>query len=163
MTSKDINWLQVLSDALPTFLRKPLILAILLAVASPLRTLYYRFLKGADSDIHHLQHNGQVCHILGMLEERYPSALGLRYRIEDIIQAGRIVDTFSEQRPRVPIAHAERFRVLDVIQEGDAPDTTAFRVFVPRDVYDKHLSDVRYLVDKYKLPTRRAFFLPTEK
>lgn len=164
-TTAKIDWRAVITDALPSFLRNPLIIALLLAASAPLRVVYERFLELAEADRYHLEHNGQVCLLLGLLEDRYPSALGIRYRIEDITPTGRVVDTFSQRRPRVPVAHpasSSSPKALDTYRETDNSDTTGFRVYVPRDIYDSQLSAVQYLVEQYKLPTRRAVFLPTD-
>ena len=158
-----IDWAKVITDALPSFLRKQIIISILLAVSAPLRSLYERFWSSSEEDRYHLGHNGQVCHLLGLLEDRYPSKLGIRYRIEDIRPSGRVVDTFSVKRPRVPIALPKSSpKILDTARETSAPDTLGFRVYVPRDVYNANLQDVQYLIDKYRLPTRRATILPTD-
>ena len=158
-----IDWRALITDALPSFLRCSLIIALLLAVTTPLRSLYDRFLLLRDADRYHVQHNGQVCHLLGILEDKYPSAQGIHYRIEDVLPSGSVVDTFPEKRPNVPIAKPNATHgVLDTIQEG-FPDRSSFRVFVPRDVYDIHLREVSFLVERYKLLTRTPIFLPTDR
>ena len=151
-----IDWRALIESALPSFLRRSLIIALLLAVTAPLRSLYDRFLLLRDADRYHVRHNGQVCHLL-------PSSQGIHYRIEDVLPTGSVVDTFPEQRPNVPIAKPNASQgVLDTIQEG-IPDRTSFRVFIPRDVYDKNLREVSFLVEQYKLLTRRPIFLPTDR
>ena len=171
-----IDWRALITTALPSFLRCSLVIALLLAVTAPLRSLYDRFLLLRDADRYHVQHNGQVCHLLGILEDKdyramlrtlvedkYPSAQGIHYRIEDVLPSGRVVDTFPEKLPNVPIAKPNASQgVLDTIQEG-FPDRSSFRVFVPRDVYDTHLREVSFLVERYKLLTRTPIFLPTDR
>ncbi len=162
--SLNVDWRELITRALPSFLRQPLIIALLMAATAPIRSLYDRFVEMRDEDRYRLEHNGQVCHLLGLLEDRYPSTQGIRYRIEDVLPSGRVVDTFSAKRPAVPIASPNASeKVLDTIREGYTADRSSFRVYVPRDVYNKHLREVIYLVDQYKLLTRSAIFLPTDR
>ena len=159
----NIEWRKIISDSLPSFLRKPLLIALLLAAVAPLRALYTLVEQAIHEDRYRLDHNGQVCNLLGMLEEQYPSALGIHYRIEDITPLGRVVDTFSGVRRGSPVAHPNRsLKVLRTFTGSTNVDRSGFRVYVPRDVYNTRLSDVMWLVEQYKLPTRRAVFLPTD-
>ena len=102
-----IDWRKIVSDALPSFLRKPLIISLLLASIAPLIWLYHRFFQARLRDFYKLQHNGQVCSLLGVLEEQYPSSLGLHYRIEDVKRRGTVIYTHSEKRTNVPVAYPE--------------------------------------------------------
>ena len=156
-----IDWHKVISDTLPSFLRKPRLLALLLVCLSPLIWLYGRFAQDRDKDLHKLQHNGQVCSQQGLLEEQYPSSLGLRYKIEDVRQSGLIIYTHSESRKGVPLAIPESSHGL-LITSGEvkAVETSRFLVYVPQDIYDTHLPEVRWLVEQYKLPTKLPIFLP---
>ena len=159
----NIEWRKIISDSLPSFLRKPLLIALLLAATAPLRTLYALVERAIYEDRYRLEHNGQVCSLLGMLEDKYPSSRGLHYRIEDITPSGRVVDTFSGVRRGSPVAHPNRsLKVLRTFTGSTNVDRSVFRVYVPRDVYNTRLSDVMWLVEQYKLPTRRAVFLPTD-
>ena len=159
----NIYWQKIISDALPSFLRKPLLIALLLAATAPLRTLYALVERAIHEDRYRLEHNGQVCSLLGMLEEKYPSSRGLHYRIEDITPSGRVVDTFSAVRRGYPVAHPNSSpKLLRTFTGSTNVDRSGFRVYVPRDVYNTRLSDVMWLVEQYKLPTRRAVFLPTD-
>ena len=160
-----IEWRKVVSDALPSFLRKPLILAFLLAALAPLIALYEVFLASRIRDRYKLQHNGQVCHLLGALEKQYPSALGLHYRIEDVRNAGQVIYTHSESKKGVPIARREQTdpKLLITAQELKVVETSKFIVFVPRDVYDTHLTEVKWLVEQYKLPTKHPIYRRIEK
>ena len=98
-----------------------------------------------------------------MLEEKYPSSRGLHYRIEDITPSGHVVDTFSAVRRGYPVAHPNRSpKVLRAFTGSTNVDRSGFRVYVPRDVYNTRLSDVMWLVEQYKLPTRRPVFIPTD-
>nr|DAK37321.1 MAG TPA: hypothetical protein [Caudoviricetes sp.] len=159
----NIDWRKIISDALPSFLRKPMLIALLLAATAPLRALYALVERAIHEDRYRLAHNGQVCSLLGVLEEKYHSSRGIHYRIEDIVPSGHIVDTFSGVRRGSPVAHPNRSpKALHTFTESTNVDRSGFRVYVPRDVYNTRLSDVMWLVEQYKLPTRRAVFLPTD-
>lgn len=159
-----IDWRKVVSDALPSFLRKPLIIALLLSSLAPLIWLYHRFLEGRLRDFYKLQHNGQVCSLLGVLEEQYPSALGLHYRIEDVKRRGTVIYTHSETRTNVPVAYPEGNRkVLITGSENHGTDPSSFVVYVPQDIYDTKLSEVQWLVDQYRLPTKHPIYIRLSK
>nr|DAN71398.1 MAG TPA: hypothetical protein [Bacteriophage sp.] len=159
----NIDWRKIISDVLPSFLQRPLLIALLLAATAPLRTLYALVERAIHEDRYRLDHNGQVCSLLGMLEEKYPSSRGIHYRIEDIVPSGHFVDTFSGVRSGSPVAHPNRSpKVLRAFTGSTNVDRSGFRVYVPRDVYNTRLSDVMWLVEQYKLPTRRPVFIPTD-
>lgn len=159
-----VNWTKVIASSLPSFLRKPLIMAILMACLSPVTHLYDKFMRRRSKNLYKIQHNGQVCSLLGVLEEQYPSTIGVKYKIEDVRQHGKIVYTHSEGKKDVPIAVPEA-KAEPLLTSGEVKriETSRFLVFVPEDVYDKQLSDVQWLVQQYKLPTKHPIFIRLER
>lgn len=156
-----VDWSEVLKDALPFFLRKPLILALLGAASAPLRQLHARSLQDLEQYRYKLKHNGQVCSLLGMLEEQYPSSLGIRYRIEDLTPTGRVpfAVTESASGTPVPIALPPSETSLLTRSERDGADSTSFLVCVPKDIFDSKLSEVQWLINRYKLPTKHPQYV----
>ena len=65
----DYNKLVIL--LLPTFLRKPKLIAFLRALITPLSNLHYQFLQHQRDDHYKLDHNWQVCYLEAMLNDRF--------------------------------------------------------------------------------------------
>lgn len=65
----DYNKLVIL--LLPTFLRKPKLIAFLRALITPLSNLHYQFLQHQRDDHYKLDHNWQVCYLEKVLNDRF--------------------------------------------------------------------------------------------
>mgnify|MGYP000845007348 FL=1 len=159
-SSSIVPWEEIFRNALPSFLREPIILALLQASSAPLQSLHSRARKELDHNRYRIKHNGQVCSLLGMLEEQYPSSLGIHYRIEDLTPTGRVPYAVTESAvgTPVPIALPSSATSLVTRSEREGAGSTSFLVCVPRDVFDTKLSEVQWLIDRYKLPTKHPLY-----
>lgn len=161
-SSQPIGWAEVLSSALPYFLRKPLLLALMRAAYTPIRWLHAKAIEEQAHQRYRLQHSGQVFSLLSILEEHFPSTLGLRYRIEDMTPSGTVVYAITEASTTAtaPVASAELETVLVTGSESDEVESSGFAVYVPRDRYNTSLSEIQFLIERYRLPTKHPIYLP---
>ena len=87
MFSTDFRRLAILLT--PTFLRSPVISAMLTAMAAPLQTLRDKFNARRDDNLFRLGHNGQVCRIKHALNSQFGiTDYQAGFQIEDITARG---------------------------------------------------------------------------
>lgn len=160
LASFNIDFRKVVSNALPSFLRKPIIQAFLLSSLYPIIWVYNVFMNARRLMLFKLQHNGQVCRLLSLLESKYPSEKGMRYKIEDVPAVGRVLYTHSQERPGVPIAHpCASAKCIRIGRNKSGVGLGVFLVCVPSDVYDRKLNEIKWLVEQYKLPTTTPIYI----
>ena len=83
----NLNKLLVL--LIPTFLRKPKLIAWLRTLATPLHKLLYDFQQARQADLYNLAHNSQVCYLRKALNDEFDPQLR-RIKIEDGRQNQRL-------------------------------------------------------------------------
>lgn len=137
-------------------LRQPLIFGLLRAGVSGVESVFDRFTEARKEHNFRLTHNGQVCYLRAMLNYYF----GPGFRIATHEQEGEwlyaitetpgddIVRAVTEQGggKDMPILYSER---LLNAAEND------FDVLYPEQYADR-LEEIKAMVDKYKLPTKRA-------
>ena len=133
---------------LPTFLRKPKLVAWLRALATPLHKLLYDFQQARTADLYNLAHNSQVCYLRKALNDEFDSEQR-RIRIEDGKQKQRLY--IYPRSANKPLYLGRVF----LYQRGDYIDGGVdFIVVLPKDLtYDKYKLEA--LVNFYKLAGKR--------
>lgn len=132
----------------PTFLRKERMLAWLRVIHFPLIKIMDDFNSNRNKNLYNLQHNGQVCYLRKVLNDRFDVsqrrieiADGNRFKRQYIYTAG-------EQRPRY-------LGVMYLRDDADYADTGVdFIVLVP-DGLSYNDYEMRAVVDFYKLASKR--------
>ncbi len=71
MSKYDVNFKRLALLLLPTFLRKPLLGALVYAAVSPLNYLHTKFVLFQRSTDYRLTHNGQVCYLRAVLNDQF--------------------------------------------------------------------------------------------
>ena len=133
---------------LPTFLRKPKLIAWLRMLAAPLHKLLYTFQQARTADLYNLAHNSQVCYLRKALNDEFDSEQR-RIRIEDGRQKQRLY--IYPRSANKPLYLGKIF----LYQRGDYIDGGVdFIVVLPKDLtYDKYKLEA--LVNFYKLAGKR--------
>ncbi|MEJ8606286.1 hypothetical protein JSO56_05035 [Riemerella anatipestifer] len=142
----DINKLVTLLT--PTFLRKERHLAWLRALHYPLRGLLDRFNFNRNENLYNLQHNGQVCYLRKVLNDRFDVSQR-RIQIADGNRYKRqYIYTDGEQKPKY-------LGVMYLRDDADYADTGVdFIVLVPRGLtYNAY--EMQAVIDFYKLASKR--------
>lgn len=136
---------------LPTFLRKPIIVAYLQVMLKPIKDIHYDWLLKRDTvDFYALNHTGQVCRLRKVLNDRLDNTLR-RIRIgEGTAFPQEYIWTESEQDAQW----------LDdtfyVYTENEYENTGVdFTVFVPQQIKIDSIFTLDYLLKYYKLAGKR--------
>lgn len=158
----DYNRLVVL--LLPTFLRRPVLFGLLRAAVSPLEILYKRFCISREEHNYRLTHNGQVCYLRACLNDHFKSPMGV-FDIISVEREGEWLFAVTENGEKVPITisednTSETDNVPVVYNELSLnTEQNEFIVSVPTDIYDTALEEVKALVNRYKLISKRAIYV----
>ena len=133
---------------LPTFLRKPKLVAWLRTLATPLHKLLYTFQQARTADLYNLAHNSQVCCLRKALNDEFDPQQR-RIRIEDGKQNERLY--IYPRSANKPLYLGKVF----LYQRGDYIDGGVdFIVVLPEGLeYDKY--KLGALVNFYKLAGKR--------
>ncbi len=153
----DVKKLSVL--LLPTFLRKPKMVAWLHSLVTPLVSLHYVFMQKRAADLYNLNHNGQVCYLRGALNDAFDVELR-RIQITDGNRYKRqYIYTEGENKPK----YLGTMYLHDDSVYGDTG--VDFMVLLPFDVWNEHRTEVgigqfrfykiEALVDFYRLAGKR--------
>ena len=71
MDKYDVNFKRLALLLLPTFWRRPLFAAMAYAAVSPLQYLHTRFILWKRESDYRLEHNGQVCYLRALLNDKF--------------------------------------------------------------------------------------------
>lgn len=133
---------------LPTFLRKGKILAWLRALHSPLVKMVDDFNFNRKRNLYHLAHNGQVCYLRKLLNDRFDVS-ARRIKIADGNKYKReYIYTLGEQKPKY-------LGRMYLRQNTDYADTGVdFIVLIPAGLqYNEY--EMKALIEFYKLASKR--------
>ena len=160
----DLNRLAL--QLLPSYYRQPIIFGLLRAALGRLNNVYNAFLKTRQRHIYRLTHNGQVCHLRAVLNDRFTSKYG-KFDILTVEREGKWLFAVSESGVRIPITMSEEGArqfvtgsPLPVVFSEISLNSlqNSFVVSVPADLYQTNLSDIITLVDRYKLISKIAVY-----
>ena len=144
----NLNIDKLLVLLIPTFLRKPKLVAWLRTLATPLYKLLYDFQRASQDDLCNLAHNSKVCSLRKALNDEFDDEQR-RIRIEDGKQKQRLY--IYPRSANKPLYLGKVF----LYQRGDYIDGGVdFIVVLPKDLtYDKYKLEA--LVNFYKLAGKR--------
>ena len=145
---------------LPTFLRQPVLMAWLRAMAHPLQELHDRHQRARTQRLYELYHTSQICFIKEALNTEFGiTDYANGFEIEDINAPGNWVWAYDE--------NVDRFSGQELIIHDNAPvfihdlsailpPTSAFTVLVPQNIQLDETNDarIRSIVNKYRLASR---------
>lgn len=150
-----IDFKRLIALLLPMSLRQPLIFGLLRAGVSGVESVYGNFTAARKEHNFRLTHNGQVCYLRGMLNYYFGPGFRIVTREQEgewlyaITEAGQEIPravTESGSDEPVPVLYSERH--LNAAEND-------FDVLYPAQYADR-LEEIKAMVDKYKLPTKRA-------
>ena len=134
---------------LPTFLRTRINFAFVRAMLQPVDTALDSFNSSRTNNLYNLNHNGQVCHLRGMMNDYFDVDLR-RIRIEDTVRYGWLfVYPESADRPLW-------LETVSVASDAFTSDEGAdFTVIVPADISRDMKPRMISLINYYKLAGKR--------
>ena len=162
----NIDYKRLICILLPTFLRRPVLYGLLRAAIVPLESLHDDFKRSRAGHNYRLSHNGQVCYLRACLNDSFKSSQGGVFDIINLERAGEWLFAVTEKGSRIPVTLSEGNlspveNIPVVYNEAMLNETqNEFIVAVPADLYDSQLDSIKSMVDKYKLISKKAIYVP---
>lgn len=160
----DLNKLVV--ELLPPFLRKPIIVAFLIVLTSPLISIYLLFVAFRQKAKYKLQHNGQVCFLRKVLNDKFDPQLR-RIVIEDVERALPVyIFTKNEGNPVYLYEDNEGVKPKYLYPDFQINDSSLadFLVKIPADVWNSQKTEtesglrfyrIEQVLNEYKLASKQ--------
>lgn len=127
---------------LPTFLRKGKMIAWLKVLITPIVSLQYKFQRKRKDDIYKLNHNGQVCYLRKVLNDRFDKEKRRIKIVDGIRYHPKYIYTRAEKKPRF----LGRMNLYDEsVYNYNGVD---FYVLIPIDIFNKHKTEIE--IGKYR-------------
>jgi len=142
------DWNKFVKLLLPTFLRKPVILALLRSCVKPVKTIHTEFLELKKEWDYRLNHDGRVFSLEKVLNDKF-DAVERRIYITDTDFQDDVYVGNVDNRDQVYISNG-----IDTIYIGSAPQYYAqadFIVHVPWHILFLREIDIRSTVVTYKI------------
>ncbi len=162
-----INFVRLAALLLPTMLRKPLIITYLRAMYSQFELI--PFLRFRDTTTYRLTHNGQVCYLRAVLNDRFDPHTGLEpenQRRRIIIEDGAEMISNLVYWRETGILTGVPARGSGSLLIGRRGSTQSggydFTVRVPLDVWNdaQKMAVMPELIREYKLASKQFIILP---
>ena len=145
-----INFDKLVVMLLPTFLRKPRMIAFITLFSSELTKLYNNWLVKKIEDEKWLYHNSQVCRLRKILNDEFDD-LQRRIQITDgQLYERKYIYTLGEKKPKY-------LGKIFIRQSSDYADTGIdFFVVVPTEInIEQNKYKLEALINRYKLASKR--------
>lgn len=154
----EIDFKRLVALLLPMSLRRPLIFGVLRAGVSGVERGYKDFMAVRKEHNFRLTHNGQVCYLRGALNYYF----GPGFKIGSIKQEGDWLYAVTETGENITLAVTEEGKGVPVLYSEQMLNAAQndFVVFVPG-IYWVRLEEIKAMVDRYKLVTKRAHYIKT--
>lgn len=154
-----INYRKLVILLLPTFLRRPVLMAWLRAMVYPLQQLHDRHQAARTQRLYELHHTSQICFIKDALNNEFGiTDYATGFEIEDINAPGKWIWVYDENVERFDDEQHMLFDEPTWIHDTASilPPTSAFTVLVPKHIEIDETNDarIRSVVNKYRLASR---------
>lgn len=154
-----IDYRKLVILLLPTFLRRPVLMAWLRAMVYPLQQLHDRHQAARTQLLYELHHTSQICFIKDALNNEFGiTDFAAGFEIEDINAPGNWVWIYDENVERFDDEQHMLFDEPTWIHDTSSilPPTSAFTVLVPKHIEIDETNDarIRSVVNKYRLASR---------
>lgn len=152
----EMDFKRLVALLLPMSLRRPLIFGMLRAGVSGVERVYKDFMGRRKEHNFRLTHNGQVCYLRGALNYCF----GPGFKIGSIKQEGEWLYAVTEAGENITLAVTEEGKGVPVLYSEQMLNAAQndFVVFVPG-IYWVRLEEIKAMVDRYKLVTKRAHYI----
>jgi len=149
-----VNWNKLVILLLPTFLRKPVLVGYLQALVSPIATIHYNWLQKREADWYKINHTGQVCYLQKVLNDALDVADRRIYIGEGNSFPRKYIYTRAENKPQF-------LGKMFIYRNSEYTNTGAdFIVFVPNEIIETKIHELKYLIEYYKLASKRYQIRP---
>ncbi len=143
----DIKKLGILM--LPTFLRRPIVIACIKVVVYPIEKIYDDWSRLRNENLYTLQHTGQICYLRKVLNDKLDPTKRRIY-----IGDG---NKFRRQYIYTPVENKPRYLGKIILHQSiDYADTGAdFIVYAPKEITNNEIHQLRALIELFKLGGKR--------
>lgn len=149
MSKYDIDFTELTRQLLPVELRKKKMRAWLKALNKPVVLLYDLFLKFKSEILYELDHNGQVCRLRKVLNDKFDN-VDRRIYIEDApVKLPLYIHRRIEDKP-VYIRRRSEATPVYIYRRSEITFGGTFIVFVPATL-DFDIDEMKLLINKYRL------------
>jgi hypothetical protein len=133
---------------LPTFLRTSVMISWVQSLSAPLVNLHYDFSMNRKNNLYNLAHNGQVCKLRAVLNDRFDASLRRIYIDDGNKYQRQYIYTDGEQKPKY-------LGTIYLYNDSEYDDSGVdFTVWIPGDLqYNDY--EIRALINFYKLASKR--------
>lgn len=148
----DTNFKRLIENHLPTFWRKPKMLAWMRILSQNIDNLAYDFRQNRDgnpnSNLYKMRHNGQVCYMQATLNDRFDVSLRRIIIVDGNRYKRRYIYTRGEEKPKF-------LGKIFLRDRADYEDTGVdFIVLIPEGlIYNDY--ELRSVIDFYRLGSKR--------
>lgn len=143
----DYNRLAIL--LLPTFLRKPILVRYIQAIFGSIDVVYYDWKQKREFDWYRLTHTGQVCKLRKVLNDNLDPSLRRIYIGSGTSFPREYIYTEAENKPRY-------LGTFFIKSQNEYENTGVdFIVFVPTEIINASIYQLKYLLNYYKLAGKR--------
>lgn len=145
----NININKIGIEELSPDLRNPRIIAYVFALLLPIKSLHYQWLQKRNFDWYRLTHTGQVCKLRKVLNDSLDPMLRRIYIGTGTSFPRRYIYTKAENKPK--------YLGTFFIKSQDEYENTGvdFTVFVPTEIINTQIYQLKYLLNYYKLAGKR--------
>lgn len=150
-----VNMKRLVLLALPTWLRRPLVSALLFAGVTPIARALQELRNFRTESRYRITHNGQVCKLRGVLNDEFDPYLR-RIRVEDYSEPSGMCVYERECRQWIMVGRTASENVRLERRGFAGTGQYDFRVEVPEEYADNEtIVRLRGTIDLYKLAGKR--------
>lgn len=150
----EIDFRKLVLLLIPTFLRRPRLVAYLQALITPIANLHIDWKKKRLDDWYKINHTGQVCYLQKALNDRFDVSNRQIYITDGNSFPRKYIYTNAEKKPVF-------LGKIFIYQNGEYSNTGVdFIVHVPKRVLRTQLNEVKALINFYKLASKRFSIQP---
>lgn len=142
-------------NLLPTFLRKPVLGALVEALVAPLRKLYDDWYAMRQEHLYQLEHTWQVCYMRGALNDDFDPS-DRRIYIDGT--GGSAAKTYIYTPGENQTKYLGKLWLYQSLEFAGGAD---FLVYVPKSIVANHGYEVRAMIDFYRLGGKRYLIIET--
>lgn len=144
----NINWFRLVKMLVLPAVNKPTLLAFINAALAPLRTNYDTFLSFKEDAEYRVKHNGQICYLQKMLNDKFDNSLR-RIKVQNVKPKERLW-FYYEQDDKPVFFYNEEDHPVFFYNPEDYYNEFDFEVLIPTVLADK-INQISVQINYYKI------------
>lgn len=148
-----VDYIKLGLELLPTFLRKPIIMAWVRVCFAPIIAIYDDWLVMRFDNLYLIEHTGQVCSLRKSLNDKFDPVLRRIYIGNGNVFDAKFIHTPAENKPQF-------LGTMFIFSRDETSDTGVdFNVFVPAAIAAAQVYELKAHIDFYKEGVKRYTIL----